>query len=517
MPSEPVQVVTYDDFSGGEYSELNQMAAPNQFHGTNVMVYANGMIGPRPGLRDITPTNMPDGYLKGLETTRVGSRGGVFMVDDDVYYFDLFNPFVDPTLIDNFDTNPTVPVKTLLYGSSIVFASVDDDKTYQINVGGAASVVGLTDSPGGTTMEIYGERMVIAGQSSNRRRVYFSDAADYNSWPVENFFNVGDDTQTTALQLQRQHLTIYKSFGIFVLTGVPGVNAVLRQVSRTEGPLWDWQTVVDEDDMSWFLPTFRNNPTQFNGTGPEQIGYLKEILQNQDGAPFGGFPMNTGMVELKGDKTGSSIVVMMRNGVRSETNRMVINHNGIWTIHHAEVDISGLLAKAGPIVIATDGGAPSEGALIYSMELGLQRPPFEEDNTTSPGDGGMTPPVASFNMPEFWSEDGQDMTIRRIDVDFVKWDIGTGDLDITNHFEIRTEALGYENNDGRYTSNTYTFDQAQSEAAHTLAGTPDRFIARLGDDSKMAPGFQLFVENIRGCWIRRIKVWCEMHPNVSRY
>lgn len=516
MPSDSVQVITYDDFSGGEYSELNQSAAANQFHGTNVLVYSNGMIGPRPGLRNITPASMPDGFLTALETTRVANRGGVFLIGDTVYYFNLFTPADTPTAIGVLDSDPLRPVKTLLYGSDVVYATNDDDKLYSFNIS-AGNIAPIADSPGGTTMEIYGERMVISGQTGNRRRVYYSDPVDFTSWPVENFFNVGDDYQVTALQLMRQQLTIYKVFGIFVLTGVPGVNAVLRQVSRTEGPLWDWETVVDEDDLSWFVPVFRNNPTQFNGTGPQQIGYLKEVLQNQDEAPFVGFPMKTGMLEVKGDKTGSTIVIAQKNGVRGGTNRLVVNHNGIWTLHHTEVNISGLMAKANTKAILTDGGGESDPASIYTMDFGLQRPPFAEDDTTQPGDNSTTPPNASFNMPEFWSEDGQDITVCRVDVDFVKWDVGTGDDDVTNHFDVRTEALGFENNAGRQSSNTYSFDELQSASAHTLAGTPDRKIVRPGDDAKQAPGFQLFVENIRGCWIRRIKVWVETHSNTSRY
>lgn len=511
MPGDPVQVVTYDDFSGGEYGSLNQSAAANQFHGNNVMVYANGMIGPRPGLRDVTPTGMPTGPIRLLLSTPVSGRTGLFIVGGQCYYFDLYSPGVAPTAFgDPLNGNDSYPIFSFQQGV-VTYITIPGDRSYALDVA-AGAVVELTDSPGGSSIVIYGERMVVAGDyndNTNRRRVFYSDAADYNSWPVENFFDVGDPWQITALQVRRQGLVIYKRENIWLLTGVPGVNATLRPIVNSQGPLWQWQVALGQNDESEFIPVFQTKPAIFTGTDIQDSQfYLNLLTSNLDIAPGVSLPIQSGIGTSRGDRSLATFTISQG----SSLDQLLIKHNQVWTYHTADVELSGLVAADGPQVILSSG---DQGIYVTSYELG--RPAFAEDNAASPGDGSTTPPVASFNMPEFWTEDGQDLTVRRIDVDFIKWDVGTGGDNITNHFDLRTEALGYENNDGRFTSLTYSFDQDQAESAHTLAGTPGRFIARLGDDSKMAPGFQLFIENIRGCWIRRIKIWCELHPNVSRY
>ncbi len=50
--------VTFADFSGGEFGQLGPTGArPNMFTGSNVMVYKDGSVGPRPGVIQVAVVN----------------------------------------------------------------------------------------------------------------------------------------------------------------------------------------------------------------------------------------------------------------------------------------------------------------------------------------------------------------------------------------------------------------------------------------------------------------------------
>jgi hypothetical protein len=507
MPSQPAQVVTFDDWSGGEYSTNEGIgAAANTFHGSNVLVYANKTIGPRPGLRDITPIDMPEGDLRMLATTPVGSRRGLMIVGDQCYYFDLYNPDTAPTAFgDPLNGDTDRPITYAQQGVH-TYITVPGDRCYDLNVAAATVTELSVDSPGGSAIVIYGERLYVVGDdedTTKRRQIYYSDPNDYTSWPAENFFNVGDEWQITGLRVQRQGLTIFKREGIFSLTGIPGINANLRPLSKAEGPLWQWHTLVDEDDMAYFLPAFRFNPALYDGSKPSQMGYYQEITPNLDEAPGVGLPVKTGVTYSRGFLDSSSVTIAQG----ADLNTMQIKHNGTWTRHQVETGISGVIASDGDKVIVSNGQAK-----IYSFNLGYNRPIFVDDNTAQPGDDSQGPVTAGFCTPEWWSEDGQDYTVRSVMVDFIKWDVGSGEQ---NHFDIRTEAIGTEDDtDGNKTSETYSFDEDPGLA--TSEGVRSRVIFRFGEDARLAPGFQLFVENLVGCHIRRIKVTLELEPELPR-
>jgi hypothetical protein len=91
------RTVVFDNFRGGEWGLLGGEKPPaNSFHGKNVMVYANGLIGPRPGLKDFTPDNMPNGKLRAFVETPVPDREGLFIIGNVAYYSSFRNFTITP-------------------------------------------------------------------------------------------------------------------------------------------------------------------------------------------------------------------------------------------------------------------------------------------------------------------------------------------------------------------------------------------------------------------------------------
>jgi len=62
--------IVWDDWSGGEFGDIPlRQVQDNQFTALNLLVYRNGELGPRPGIKTHPNTSIDTGFIRGLGYT----------------------------------------------------------------------------------------------------------------------------------------------------------------------------------------------------------------------------------------------------------------------------------------------------------------------------------------------------------------------------------------------------------------------------------------------------------------
>lgn len=283
----------WDNWSGGHWGNSGPLrAGTNQWGGVN-MVHG------------------PDGSLAVVSTSRIipadlqnGTVWGMFWawgIDGRVYFLQqlsptLFKVFAMPVAFDG-----AVTVQD--YGAITGVASVDPDwvavgssvymtvwgsGTYEIKTseGNMTLLTGsYGNAPAGRAICLYGERLLIGGVNDLRfgnrpNRIVFSgddtgnDPTNRNAWETLNYFDVGaDDALITALLPIRDYLVIISNDQqIWVMTGVPGVNATVRRVygfHKGSGAVENFQpghAAVDPSQIRvWFYDHTYRSVARFNG------------------------------------------------------------------------------------------------------------------------------------------------------------------------------------------------------------------------------------------------------------
>lgn len=485
--------VVYDDFSGGDYGEIGGAKAPKgSFHAMNMFVTADGFLCPRPGWKNQTPSNMPTGKVLALAPTEVGTRSPMFVIGNTVYTHDPAGTNL-ATSIGTFDVTPTLAMHPKR-GTTEFYVAIPGDKSYMIDPV-APAVSDLVGSPAGIEIEVYGERLIVA---LGTNRIQFSAAADFNTWPAENFIDVGDGWAVTAMREQNNHLTLFKSRGKHIMTGVPGVNPTLRRAERSLGVIHAGQMLTDQQDMIWYIPSFRENPASFDGASSRQIDYLRELNTVRDGDQTP--PLVRGVAESMGDRSPSTVVITQGGGA----NIMLLFHNGIWTRHRTSVNISGMVrgGNTGDFYL-TDGGATGVAGKIYVNAFLFNRMGFTTDGLFQPGDDSTTPLDAYVTFPQFWAPDGTEIKVEEVIVDFEKFNTGSA---TNNHFDIQIDMIGrIPVGKGDASPVTYSWDEAGSGAGASIGNSKrDRKVQ--GVKSAYASGYELSLKNVKGVKIKPITV-----------
>lgn len=507
MPERPSRIVSFDNFKGGEYgTKGGDSAPPNSFHAKNMLVYADGYIGPRPGIREITPASMPVGELLALATTEVSQATGTFVIGDTVYSFDLGNAATVPTaLTGTFNETPEQPIvlhpETTDLLATVRYDPNTPDATYRLayTPGGGGTVTEITDSPGGHDVLQYEQATVVA-ESQFTSRLFASSPTDPDDFSEGRFVDVGDNWQVTAMHVLRNGLAVLKRTGLYLLRGVIGdadSEYVLR-VSTDRGPLHPWQADKDHSDRIWFWPLFRKHPAVFTGNPPEHLSHLDLPTREEDGT-IADPPLKRGVKVLDGDASPETVVF-----VQSAASHLgIVYHNDVWTMHEFEEDISGMLASTLDLFVTTDGGGAATAANIYSCKFNLNRPAFTSDPVTQPGDNSNTPLDCELTLPQWWNQSGRDVTVRQVVVDFKSWATGAAE---TNHFELVVKSLG-RNLSAEQTYASGTFDEAG--ASSSSSGTRRRKVFNV--QCSPGSGFEISLSNIRGCAFKSIAVLGEGH------
>lgn len=498
MPRERIH--TFDRWTGGEYGDLGSTAAPrNSWHGTNVMVYQNGLLGPRPGVIEITPSGMPTGTawaLRGLGST--APRGVVLGIGTKMYGF-TFSPLGAVTDLGNVAGAPSSAAQLIQYGN-LGYLVLPGDKAYKVDPD-ATIVTALSSAPGGRTIAQYGVQTIIAGTAANPNRVYYSALGDPTTWPALNYFDVGsEDWAVVHAEESRSSLALMNTGQeVWRLSGVAGVDDTLRRTSRGDLAPAEWYNVARVGEGLWFVPYGEDWPVLFTGTITNKLD-LRHLRFTQ------GAGNEVAVSALPGSDT---VCFVEADG----DDRMMVLHNDVWSFHDVGVNLSRLVSpvsvggvsyRENPLLLCDGGGASAPKLYLWAPTL--ERPGKVGDTLAQPGDATTTPLLAQVDTPEVWSEDNREILAREVSVDFATWNTGAS---ATNHFDIRVASLHRRGDTAAQWSRIQSYDEPTADTGSDAQ--PGRKVFRFGDQGR-GHGYKIEVTNMRGVALDNMYVTEDLAP-----
>src|SRR5690606_27507381 len=163
------------------------------FGANNLVVYNNGVIGPRAGIKAYTYTNVPTGVVTGMFDAPFPGKTLLFTVDDDLYHVDSE---------DQTDTTVVVTTSAMSTTSSLVsggptfaghvYFTSFGDQTYEYD-DVADELTAVSSTPGGNAIVLHGDRLFVGGGDSTTYpvyRVHYSDGADFETFDPLGFFDI---------------------------------------------------------------------------------------------------------------------------------------------------------------------------------------------------------------------------------------------------------------------------------------------------------------------------------------
>lgn len=487
--------VVYDDFSRGEYGHTGGSHAPSgSFTGRNVMVYRNGHIGPRPGLKALP--GAPGGTIQAMWWA-LGAIG-----------IDLFWTLASSGAIEKYNMSsgavtssgslgyaPSSQPQSVYAGLGVFYLTSRGGSTVKVDLstGSAATVAAVA---GGTDIAIVGERLYVANDGTEYFRVWYSDAADFSTFQTASYFDVGRKAGISALIAQKDHLSIALQDGSWHIYQGAGDAASLRKA--TPGAFQPWVLnpnaieVMGDDDIVFMGPN-GDWLIRFDGSGYVEdfgIGILGDTLP---------YTSEAGVKVLAGRRAGECVVL------RPSDQRILSRREGAWSVFDIGTPFTVAAASSNQGLYAL-----TNGSSLYSLDLRVDRPGFTSDNFARPGDLTDTPLAANFHMPEWWSEPGYEVVVDQVVVDFVKWNIGTTNH---NHFNLDLDVFGRFSAPGTASPAAQSWDEATSLAS--TVGVKDRAVFLIGEQGAGA-GFQVGLTGMVGVSIRSISVRVTTRPSSPR-
>lgn len=532
------RVIEHRDFYGGDWGRKQPWNAPrNSFKALNMLVYSTGEIGVRPGLQNITPTNVVTAdFANGIQGDPISSSF-YYGQGTSLFRASAFEGQAQTTMTGAF----TGSVSNLFYaktGSPVV-----GNALYVMDVSrGIYSLVGNTltqlTAEAGNGLALFGDRLAYGRFSSGpatsglKYNGLTAGVSDLTSWPAANFIPVGDrNERPTDLWLQRGHLTFIKNTnGLFVFTGQLGVNETLRRAVNTLGPSPGSvaTSCVTEGDMIWYIAdTGHHIPASFDGTN---VTYYEDQL-----LPIQGEGTNNTTSIAISDPLGVAITVgttTLTTNPSFLTTKLHLFYHGVWSRHElpnlgtkSEITSCPGLSLFDPTLSLTDitpydshnvpvlvfGSNAASTPAFYSLPLDTDRPgivpqngvDFESFNNEMPGDASLSQVSGTLELPEIHLENSDEFMVRGVIVDFRSWD--TGGL-LTNHFDLQVDCLRPYDADSPNVSLTSEWDE--DGTVSSPAGTVKRQVFMFGDQG-VGNGYQLKFENIRGIAFQRFQVILE--------
>lgn len=521
-------VLEFNDFGGGDYGSLEAWRAPkNSFSATNLLVYRSGELGVRPGLRDVTPTNAAGD---------VGCIGGMLENSFTVSYVwykngtavQRFQPSVIPATTVSTASGAFTGASSSSFAvpsGEVYYIVTDSEGVYRYDPPGNALTT-LAAARDGRSVAQYGDRLMVGGPVTNV--LYYSAPDNFTDFvgATAGTILVGDsEDPITALLPQRNHLLIFKgSGGIYLLTGVPGVNETLRQVTRHLGVQNQDAVGRSINERVWFHNVKSVFPSSFDGAQVKDWDRIE--LPNVGGngvTAIGQFRSE----DMDGIVIYTQPFAAFQVGVNSAP--LWIRSRGIWTKHsfgatiNADIEsdngygdtVEVFFASAEAHALAritptfTWYATPSGGIAFYSLSPLMDRPGTEyQIDGSAPeraGDLSSAQVSGSVTFPEWHAEAGQEVRVRDVIVDFRKWKTGGS---LTNHFDLTVSALRTYDA-GTVDSQTLEWDEPDTYGGAT--GTLERKTFSFGDQG-VGNGFQISFENMRGIAIQRYFVVLETFP-----
>lgn len=515
------KVVVWDDWSGGEYGDIpDHHAAPNQFTGMNVVVYRNGEIGPRPGIRSFTNDSLGHGFITGAGFAGTAGADHWVMVNKALSTdVEIYDGTGGSTWVVHSGaiTTPSVGLDVTSFeevDSATTYVLVPTNKLYRFDhVDGGSTITPLTfTDPDGHAIAKYRDRLY--GNSGNT--VYYSEANDADTWDSSDFFKVGVGPPVRWMGTQRDSLIIITSDSrVYQYTGSPGSDTLREIYTGTRHPwvFYPGQARVLPDGNLLFVPVDRDYPAWLTGGRVVEMDHLS-ILGGPDYSSADS-SSEVGIYRL--DEDDEALILFEQDHPTSGQQRAITYRDGKWFFFEWGVaNISTLASTDGQeVVLLNDGGGTDPTvATFYTYNPKLERPAFTSDTYSQPGDNTDTPLDAYFKTGEWWAPEGQEVTVKNIIVDFTKYDTGAG---VQNHFDVGVIRIAQHADDTSETAIAYQAFDEDDDSANTT-GIRDRHISG-GPSGGTIPsaGFQIYIEGIVGCTIKGIRVIIDQNPATPRY
>lgn len=493
--------VHYENFAGGEFGHVGPAkAAPGTFTGRNVVVYQDGCIGPRAGLKAYGSHNA-NGVVLGMGFN--GTTGAAIWYNVGTGIFSFATALATPdTWTGSLASATTLPVPLQWVEAPVSHTQIINplDKAYDLNHL-TKTVTAIAASPAGSVIATYGTRLFVARTTANLRRVFFSADGDYTTWPAGNFFDIGNRGAVVGMWAQRDSLAILMQDGEWwILRGIPTDSTISGASLRraTAGGVHPWvnsqnsAAILGSDEIVW-IPNGADWPAVFNGV---------TVSEKRQVGPDGNkliYSTQADVRVIRGYRQDEAAILTPNNA-----STVYLLRNGVWTLHtltgvtfsqFAASDQQGLLYLC-------DGGAAGAHANFYTLRTGLDRPAFTSDTDCSPGDLSNTPLLANFSMPEWWANPDQEVEARHVVVDIVKYQTGVTNNTMTLVFKKFGAYLA----PGDQSPAAQSWTDAGANASTT--GTHDRIVFDIGDQG-WAAGFQVGLSGIAGIKIKSITVITE--------
>lgn len=500
----------FNDFSGGWRGTLDLAKIPdNMYEARNLIVYRDGSIGPRPGIRSFDYGRTNSGkihaafYRGGAQPVMFVEGTDLWAVDDD----NTGNNLTDKGNIAAEPDNdwPVVIVRPTDRNGHLI---VPGDDFYRIGSGGGITASGMkadTTMDAGFAVAQYGDLVVLAGLPADhaRPRIHFCEPGDAFTWDPLDFIDLVTLSSVVYMSAQRNFLSILNAEGSWiVLTGTPAINEVVRKVSNPAlrpAPVAPTGAMLTPgDETIYFLSPVNNYPTSFDGATYKEMPYLSMTPEDpsasyaDDADPLE--PYRQVAVVQGVDNTSVGFIL------KDPVNRMLLKQRGSWHLHEFAVDMGiawGYDSRGRMFGFGPQETIPTPG---YTMDFRLERPAFTSDTHAQPGDLSDTPLNNELILAEQWTEEGDEFLVSEIIIDARLWDTGVAN----DSFTVKVEALsrGSEIADAE-AERDWTIDATGFST--TEEGTPRRIRINFGDQTSGA-GYRVTFTDLVGVAFRQIIV-----------
>ena len=530
------KIVKFDDWSGGDFGVTPPwQTAHNQWTGLNCIVFENGTIGPRPGLKAVSMTAMAqDSVIVGMGFAGTpGSNWWTAMTDQLLWTFSptsstpswLRADLDEAGASGDFDAVPT-NVEGLETASNESYLMSDQDGLYRVIHENGPNTTMTRIVPYDTVTAYEGQCITKYKNwlvTADTNKIWFSDRDDFGAYTPTSYYTIGYGPEVAWLGWTKDALLIVMAdSGIWEFRGLPGEKATIRRLYAGGRHPWSFSPgrmcVLPNDDV-WFVPIDRDFPVRWSGSQIQEMDHLKIFEGDYSGA--------TGDIDevriVPTDEDDECLVLFKDADAGTSKKRALLKRSNTWTriewdSTNSEVAALGTYAatdRQGLIYISPTTAVGASGASLYSYDSNLERPGFASDGYASTGDGTAAHFEAWFETGEWWAPEGQEVTIKNIIVDFVKWNTGYGSFNVMN-FDLYQLSSG--ENAQAAALNLQGFSESRGSAVTTLAGKRDRFIlGGMSGGGIPSSGFKLRVHGIVGCAVQSIRIVLDQNPATPRY
>jgi hypothetical protein len=509
-----------------------QLMDPQSFEGQNLVVGQSGAVQPRGGLHPLDPVMIdvtkkvwfvdvargPGGNLDDFvwfiqeqilvphSTVRRfklrDASTGAFVTQQTVVGYG--GDFIDSVALDRFGTCQE--------GDNITWLVVPNAGLYRIHHTNQ-TVEDISTAPNdGSAIAIFGERMLV-GDCFGGRRVRFSGAADFTSWPSTNFFDVGRAGESIrGLYVVGQTCYVLMKEGtIYAITGTVGVNETVRQVNvygeHTAGVAYQRAAVATRNNVLWHCiasgferpvaTTYIDQVPVATASGrqiehPELDGFLRAALSDSYASPV--YVLRLDGLDDVAFAYGERVWAFV-NGAWSRHTFPVLNStNPIWA--HAYF---------GYLIVFDTNYTPSRFFLCNispeSLEqaFGADYYPYDRNTTVS------TPTVTFINeelLTSQWEDpNGKIIEVRAVDVEFTRGPVGTGLTQWDNtEFVVELDYVGIEGSGANTRSAPLTYSAA-------LPATSERVMKRFVFEAARCRAVRVRLSGVKACRIEELRLY----------